>query len=261
MSLSIDLSGRNAFVTGGASGIGLACAQRLHEAGARVIIADKNVPAAEQTATDLGGLAVALDVADEASVDAAVSTAEDEVGAIDILVNSAGVLQRTLPPSELGLREWDFVARIDLRGTYLSCARIGSSMARARRGAIVNIASVAGMRSGPLHSYAPAKAGVIMLSECLAGEWGPAGVRVNSVSPGFTETPALERGFETRTLDADELAQNSALGRLVGAGEIADAVAFLCSDRASAITGVNLVVDAGHLLAGSWASYGGLRTR
>src|SRR5690606_28333219 len=96
-------------------------------------------------------------------------------------------------------------------------------------------------------------------TECLAAEWGPRGVRVNCVSPGFTETPALARGFATGTLEADRLAASTALGRLVAPEEIARAVVFLASDWAGAITGVNLPVDAGYLVAGSWTSYGGLR--
>ncbi|MFA7666915.1 MAG: SDR family oxidoreductase [Burkholderiaceae bacterium] len=260
MSLPIDLSGKHAVITGAASGIGFACARLFAAAGGRVVIADRNAEAAEQVAAELGGIALPMDVGDEASVDDAAARLAGRIGPVDILVNSAGVLQRTLPPDQLSLREWDFVTRIDLRGTYLCCARFGSQMAERGAGAIVNIASVAGMRSGPLHAYGPAKAGVISLTECLAGEWGPKGVRVNSVAPGFTQTPALDRGFETRTLDEQSLERSAALGRLVAADEIARAVLFLASDWASAITGVNLAVDAGYLVAGSWASYGGLRS-
>ncbi len=257
--MNIDLSGRNVLVTGGGSGIGLACARLLSACGASVAIADKNLDAAQRAAGELNALAVLMDVGEETSVDLAAADIEARLGLVDVLVNCAGVLQRTLPPGELAIKEWDFVARIDLRGTYLCCARFEARMAQQGSGVIVNIASVAGMRSGPLHSYGPAKAGVISLTECLAGEWGPKGVRVNCVSPGFTQTPALDRGFATHTLEAQALTNNAALGRLVNADEIARAVTFLASDWASAITGINLPVDAGHLVAGSWGCYGGLR--
>ena len=259
MPLQFELNARWALVTGGASGIGLACARRLADAGARVIVADKNAAQARVIAEELGGEALALDVGDEAAVAQAAQDLQARGIELDILVNSAGVLQRTLPPGQLTLKEWDFVARIDLRGSYLCCAAFGAGMAQRRRGSIVNIASVAGMRSGPLHSYGPAKAGVISLTENLAGEWGASGVRVNCVSPGFTQTPALDKGFATATLQSSDLVASSALGRLVRPEEIAQAVAFLASDGASAITGVNLAVDAGYLIATPWAAYGGLR--
>jgi NAD(P)-dependent dehydrogenase (short-subunit alcohol dehydrogenase family) len=246
-------------VTGGASGIGAACAHFLAGRGARVVIADRNARLAETLASQLGGRAIALDIGDEAAVESAAAAIENDLGPVAILVNSAGVLQRTLPPEQLGISEWDFVVRIDLRGTYLCCAAFGKRMAERGQGAIVNIASVAGMRSGPLHAYGPAKAGVISLGECLAAEWGPRGVRVNTVSPGFTQTPALDKGISTGTLDAATMARNSALGRLVRADEIAAAVGYLASDLASGITGVNLPVDVGYLVATPWASYGGLR--
>lgn len=203
--MTIDLAGKRALVTGGASGIGRACARQLTASGAKVVIADKNLEAALRAAGELNAEVVALDVGEEASVNEAAADIEARLGAVDVLVNCAGVLQRTLPPEELTLKEWDLVTRIDLRGTYLCCARFGARMAQRGRGVIVNIASVAGMRSGPLHSYAPAKAGVIHLTECLAGEWGPKRVRVNCVSPGFTQTPALDRGFATHTLEAQAL--------------------------------------------------------
>lgn len=250
---------RLAVVTGAASGIGAACAVFLTERGACVVLADRNLAAAQELAHRLGASAVAIDIGDDASVEAVALDIEARLGPVDILVNSAGVLQRTLPPGELSMKEWDFVMDIDLRGTYLCCAAFGTRMSARGRGAIVNIASVAGMGSGPLHAYGPAKAGVINLTEGLAAEWGPSGVRVNAVSPGFTATPALDRGFSTKTLEVQTLESNSALGRLVQPEEIAAAVGFLVSDLASAITGVNLAVDAGNLVALPWASYGGLR--
>jgi NAD(P)-dependent dehydrogenase (short-subunit alcohol dehydrogenase family) len=257
--MEVRFEGRVVVVAGGASGIGASCARLFRDCGAGVVVADKNLEAARALARGLDATAVALDVADEDSVASAFAAIERDVGPIDVLVNSAGVLQRTLPPGELTMKEWDLVARIDLRGTYLCCAAAGTRMAARRRGSIVNIASVAGMRSGPLHAYGPAKAGVINLTQCLAAEWGRSGVRVNAVSPGFTETPALEKGVAKGVLDPDALAASSALGRLLEPREVAAAICFLASDLASGITGVNLPVDLGYLAATPWASYGGVR--
>lgn len=251
--------GKLIVVTGGASGIGAACARLFVEKGGRVVIADRKLAAAQALATELGAAALALDVSDEASVRQAALAVEAEHGAVDVLVNSAGVLQRTVSPSELAMSEWDLVARIDLRGTYLCCSLFGTAMALRGRGAIVNIASVAGMGSGPLHAYGPAKAGVINLTECLAGEWGASGVRVNAVSPGFTATPAVRKGLENETLDIGLINRTTAIGRVLQPEEIAAAVAFLASDLASAITGVNLPVDGGYRAATAWAGYGGPR--
>jgi NAD(P)-dependent dehydrogenase (short-subunit alcohol dehydrogenase family) len=128
-----------------------------------------------------------------------------------------------------------------------------------RRGSIVNIASIAGMRSMPLHAYAPAKAAVISMTACLAAEWGPAGVRVNAVSPGYTLTPALQDAIDRGERDVSNLSNNAALKRLVTPEEIAAVVAFLASDAASAMTGVNVPVDCGWLAATPWNTYGGLR--
>lgn len=261
MNTSIRMAARLVVVTGGASGIGEACVRRFVADGDRVVIADRNLQGAQRLADELGPAAVAqsIDLADEDSVRQAAQAVESTLGAVQVLVNCAGVLQRTLPPEELSMKEWDIVTRIDLRGTYVACAAFGAPMAARRQGAIVNIASVAGMRSGPLHAYGPAKAGVINMGESLAAEWGPRGVRVNTVSPGYTLTPALQKGMALGTLNEAHMIASMALGRLVRAEEIAAAVAFLASPQASAITGVNLPVDGGYLVATPWQGYGGLR--
>jgi NAD(P)-dependent dehydrogenase (short-subunit alcohol dehydrogenase family) len=255
----MNFENKVAVVTGGASGIGAACARFIAQRGGNVIVADRNAEAARAVAAEIGAHMVELDIGDESAVRQAGAEITQSFGAPAILVNCAGVLQRTLPPEELSMKEWDLVNHIDLRGTYLCCAVFGAGMATRNAGAIVNIASVAGMRSGPLHAYGPAKAAVISLTECLAAEWGPRGVRVNAVSPGFTKTPALEKGVEKKVMNIEYMEQSSALGRLIQADEIAAAVGFLASDLASGITGVNLPVDAGYLVATPWMSYGGLR--
>lgn len=253
------IAGTTAIVTGGGSGIGAACAAALAGAGATVCLLDRSAERAGAQAARVGGRAYVCDVADETAVERTIAAVEDEAGPVAALVNAAGILQRTSPPAELSLDEWDAVLRVNLRGIYLTCAAVGARMARRGTGAIVNVASVSGMRSAPLHGYAPAKAGVIRLGECLAAEWGRAGVRVNTVSPGFTDTPALQKSFALGVLDKERLTEASALGRLVAAEEVAGATLFLCSELASGITGVNLPVDVGHLVAAPWGVYGGVR--
>ena len=248
-----------AVVTGGASGIGAACCRELAKRGWTVVAADIDEAAAARVAGEIEGIAYRVDVGDESSVEELARRVEAEAGPVAALVNSAGVIQVPLPPEDLPLQVWDDVVRVDQRGTYLASVAFGRRMAQRRRGAIVNIASIAGMRSMPLHAYTPAKAAVIAMTECLAAEWGRSGVRVNAVSPGYTRTPALQAAIDRGQRDVTSLKENSALGRLVEAEEIARVVAFLVSDDAGAVTGINLPVDAGWLVAPSWNTYGGLR--
>ncbi|QLP96674.1 MAG: SDR family oxidoreductase [Rhodoblastus sp.] len=248
-----------AVVTGGASGIGEACCRELTARGARVVALDRDAAKAQALAQEIGARAYVVDVADEEALARVAARVEAEVGPVATLVNCAGVLQPPLRPSELPMALYDEVVRIDQRGTYLACVLFGRRMVERRAGAIVNIASITAMRSVPLHAYAPAKAAVVATTECLAAEWGPAGVRVNVVSPGFTRTPALQAAIDKGERDATALARTAALGRMVEPAEVAQAVAFLCSPLAAAITGVNLPVECGWLAATSWASHGGLR--
>src|SRR4051812_26349049 len=227
-------------VTGGASGIGLACCRELASRGATIVVLDRNGDQAEAVAREIGLQAYESDVGDEVGLEACAARVESEVGPVEALVNSAGIIQLPLRPEELPMATWDEVVRIDQRGTYLACVVSGKRMVERRSGSIVNVASVAGMRSVPLHAYAPAKAAVIAITECLAAEWGPAQVRVNTVSPGYTRTPALQGAIDRGERDASALSGNSALGRLVEPAELARAVAFLLSPDAAAITGANL---------------------
>jgi NAD(P)-dependent dehydrogenase (short-subunit alcohol dehydrogenase family) len=251
----MTLGGKVAVVTGGASGIGEACCRLLAARGAVVVVADIADDRAEAVARAIGGRAVHMDVGDEASV----AMAAGRIGRIDILVNSAGVIQPPVAPEALPQAIWDRVVQIDLRGLYLCCARFGGGMAAQGSGAIVNMASTAGMLSMPLHAYGPAKAAVIALGEGLAAEWGPRGVRVNTVSPGFTLTPVLDAAFAAGTRDPAVLVRGTPLGRLVRPGDVAEAVCFLVSDAARSITGANLPVDCGLVAASGWQAFGGLR--
>ncbi len=256
--MRLNMAGRHALVTGGASGIGRATARALLEAGAEVTIADRSEDAAD-IASRLGAAFAALDVVDEDQVEALAGRLASQNRAVDVLVTCAGVLQRTLPPDELTWKEWDLVTAVHQRGTFACCRAFGARMAAGSGGVIVLVSSIAGLRSGPLHAYGPAKAAIAHLAACLAAEWGAKGVRVNAVAPGFTETEALRRGIEDGTLESNRMAQHSALGRLVAPEEIALAILFLSSPLASAITGITLPVDAGHMPASDWTVYGGLR--
>jgi NAD(P)-dependent dehydrogenase (short-subunit alcohol dehydrogenase family) len=246
-------------ITGGASGIGAACCREFAAGGAQVVVVDRDIERAVALATELDGRAFPADVADEHSVEARAEEIEAAVGPVEVLVNSAGIIQPPLRPTELSMALFDEITRVDQRGTYVACVAFGKAMLRRRRGSIVNIASIAGMRSMPLHAYGPAKAAVIAMTECLAAEWGPAQVRVNCVSPGYTRTPALRAAIDKGERDVSALAGNSALGRLVEPDEIARVVAFLASPAASAMTGANVPVDCGWLVAPTWRTYGGLR--
>ena len=247
-----------AVVTGGASGIGAACCRELAARGATVALLDRD-ERVRAVAREIGGRAWIVDVADEAAMNACAEAIEADLGPVEILVNSAGVIQVPVAPERIAMATWDEVVRVDQRGTYLGAVVFGTRMAARRRGSIINIASIAGMRSMPLHAYAPAKAAVISMTECLAAEWGPAQVRVNAVSPGYTRTPALQAAIDKGERDVSLLERSAALGRMVTPEDIARAVAFLAGPDAAAITGVNLPVDCGWLVAGSWQGYGGLR--
>ncbi len=246
-------------ITGGASGIGASCAELLASEGYLVVVADRNKSLADEVAQRTGGRAYEFDVADEKSIRGLARQIEQEVGPVYGLVNSAGITQKPLPPDQFEIEQWDRVQSIDFRGTYLCALAFSQSMIARKRGAIVNISSVAGSRSMPLHSYAPAKAAVISMTQCLAAEWGPAGIRVNSVAPGYTLTPLLQEAIDRGEREVSGAIQNTPLGKMVLPAQVADAVWFLLSERASAITGVNLPVDGGWLVGCTWDMYGGLR--
>ena len=250
---------RISVVTGGASGIGAACARELAASGDLVMVVDRDLAKARDVAAEFGGKAYFADVGDETSVETCADAIERECGPVDVLVNSAGIIQVPVRPHDLPMSVWDDVVRVDQRGTYVACLAFARRMIARQRGSIVNIASIAGMRSMPLHAYAPAKAAVIAITECLAAEWGPSGVRVNAVSPGYTLTPALKIAIDRGERDVSALSANAALRRLVDPSEIGRVVAFLASNAASAITGANLPVDCGWLAGTSWSTYGGLR--
>lgn len=251
------MTGGLVLVTGGCRGIGAAAARALITAGATPVIVDRELDTSEALPEQAILWERPVDVSSEAQVDGAVAGIEERHGPLAGLVNAAGILGKMHTPDRIRMENWDREMAVDLRGTFLMCRAVGSRMALHGRGAIVNVASIAGMSSCPAHAYAAAKAGVIQLTTSLAAAWGRRGVRVNAVSPGFTATPALKAGLDAGALKHDLLTAQSAMARLVEPIEVGRAIAWLIGPDSSGVTGVNLPVDAGFLAGMTWPAYDG----
>jgi NAD(P)-dependent dehydrogenase (short-subunit alcohol dehydrogenase family) len=243
----LSLQDRVAVVTGGGGGIGLEIGRALGAAGADVVAAEINAETGEAAAEELGGGFVPTDVTDPDSVGGMVRTVVNEHGRIDVLVNNAGIAQN-VPAEEMSDEEWRRMLSINLDGVFWCCREAGRVMLERGSGAIVNIASMSGMVSNhpqPQAHYNASKAGVIMLTRSLAGEWASRGVRVNSISPGYVRTPLTELGMSNPEW-RDVWLSSTPMGRIAEPREIAPAVVFLASDASSYATGTNLVVDGGY---------------
>ncbi|MGO8800270.1 MAG: SDR family NAD(P)-dependent oxidoreductase [Roseiarcus sp.] len=250
----IRLDGSLAVVTGGARGIGRASAAALASLGARVVVVDLDRGASETVVAEIAGrggraLALAGDVANEASVDAMFDEAAKREGAVDILVNNAGAAIRR-PAVELALADWEKVVAVNMTGAFL-CARAAARqmIAANKGGAIVNVASIMGLSGGGLYpnvSYQTSKGAMVNMTRALAIEWAPQRVRVNAVAPTYVRTrltaPLLENPEILAKIEA-----MTPLGRLAEPDEVAAAICFLASPAAAMITGHILPVDGGFL--------------
>ncbi|HEX3864413.1 MAG TPA: SDR family oxidoreductase [Stellaceae bacterium] len=242
------LDGRIALITGAGSGIGEAIALAMGEAGARVISVDINIGAAVRTAKAVGDDAIGLacDVSDRGACDALAARVAAEIGAVGILVNNAGIIRRSKVTDTHSRRYWDETLAINLDGPFNMVTAFLDQL-RNTKGAIVNIGSIQSFVALPNSAaYTTSKGGIRALTQALAIELSPMGIRVNAIGPGFTATPLNEDARQNAEYMAN-FTGRIPLGRIGTPQDIAQPAVFLASDMAAYITGVTLPVDGGYL--------------
>ena len=246
-SISFGLAGRVCIVTGGSQGIGEACARRFAREGAQVVIADIADAAGQALAAELGALFVHCDVGSKTDVDTLVARSMQVCGRIDVLVNNAGIF-KAADFLEVSEADFDAVLRVNLKGAFLVGQAVAREMAKASRGAIVNMSSVNGVLAIPnIASYNVSKGGINQLTRVMALALVDKGIRVNAVAPGTIATELAARAVLTSDDAKARIMTRTPMRRLGEPSEVADAVAWLASDAASYVTGEIVVVDGGRM--------------
>ena len=244
------LQDKTAIVTGAGSGFGAGIARRFAAEGARVMVADINAGAAQAIATEIGGIAQAVDVAGTESVKAMAEAALGAWGRVDILVNNAGITHLPALMEEISEDEFDRVLAVNAKSVYLTARHLVPAMKDAGAGAILNIASTAGVSPRPrLNWYNASKGWMITATRAMAVELAPFGIRVNALNPVAGETPLLKSfmGEDTPEMRAKFLS-TIPMGRFSTPEDMANAALFLCSDEAGMVTGVAMEVDGGRCI-------------
>ncbi len=244
------LEGQTAVVTGGGSGFGAGIVRKFAAEGARVMVADINMDAAKAIAEEVGGSAQHVDVADDTSVAAMAEAATNAFGRLDILVNNAGITHKPMPLEDVPETEFDRVMAVNAKSVYLTARHVVPHMKANGTGAILNIASTAGLSPRPgLNWYNASKGWMITATKTMAVELAPDGIRVNALCPVAGETPLLASfmGEDTPEMRAKFLS-TIPLGRFSTPEDMGNAAAFLCSHEAGMITGVAMEVDGGRCI-------------
>jgi len=241
------LKNKTAIITGGATGIGLACARLFQQEGARVALFGRRQDRLDQAKKILGESAMTFagDITRQADIDRLVRQVLEEWGRIDILINNAGAFN-SAPLHETEDKDWDAILNVNLRGVFLLTKKVLPQMLAQKSGSIVNISSILGMIAVPqTAAYNVSKGALNQFSKSIAVEYGPAGIRSNAVCPGMIETEMTEE-LRGNTELMDEWRKGYPLGRFGVPDEVARACLFLASDEASFVTGATLPVDGGY---------------
>jgi NAD(P)-dependent dehydrogenase (short-subunit alcohol dehydrogenase family) len=248
--VSFDLSGRVAVVTGGSRGIGRAIALGLAEHGADVVVASRKQQDLDVVAEEIRQLgrkaaAIATHMRNTEDIDRLVEGTLEEFGKIDILVNNAGTNPYFGPMMEIEERTWDQIMSVNLKGYFLLARAVARGMIEQGSGNIINVSSTGGRRASPgLGCYSISKAGVNMLTQVLAQELGPHGIRVNGIAPGIVQTRFAEALWGNEEILARSV-QGTPLGRIAQAEEMAGVCVWLASDASSYVTGQTIILDGG----------------
>lgn len=241
------LDGRVAIVTGGASGIGYETVKALQDSGAQTAIVDINPERGQKAAKELDTAFFQADLTKSEQVKKVADQVQQKYGRLDIAFNNAGIAYN-VPSEDCSDEDWLRVININLNSVFFCCREFGKIMLQQGKGSIINTASMSGIVSNtpqPQSAYNASKAGVIMLTKSLAGEWAKRGVRVNSISPGYIGTELTKMGM-ARTEWYNDWLKFTPMGRVGEPREVSAAVVFLASDASSFFTGSKLVVDGGY---------------
>ena len=245
-----DLSGKTAIVTGGSRGLGKEMAEGLAEAGASLMLCARRAEWLDETLEEFRGRGFKTegklcDVSKPAEIQTVVDSTVEKFGKIDVLINNAGISWGAMP-EEMPLEKWQTVLDVNLTGCFLFAQAVGREMLKHSSGSIINITSIAGLKSsanGPFYAgYAASKAGLIGLTRELAASWGRRGIRVNAIAPGFFHSRLADSVIDIYERSIQE---NNVIPRIGQEGELKGAAVFLASDASSYITGQTIVVDGG----------------